>query len=114
MTPGLRRSLIYVLIAAQVLLSAPVVAAMSASAGATAAKMPCADSMTPAPDSQPCPCCTDGDTVAKCLSTCTAAVGMISSVKVLHLSFSFENAPAPHSVSLPVSADPPLKPPPIV
>ena len=54
------RSLIYVLVAGQVLLSAPIASAMAGDTAAATSEMPCADSMPQTEDSEPCPCCLDG------------------------------------------------------
>lgn len=109
------RTLIYVLVAGQVMLSAPLASAMGDDTSAVAAEMPCADSTPQTDDSKPCPCCPDGTVgAAACLSACTAFVAglPVLTVQILH-------APALQAampVALPVAdfAEPPLKPPPIV
>lgn len=109
------RGLIYMLVAGQVLLSAPIVEAATSVPSAASVAMPCADSMPAAEHEKPCPCCPDGArNVATCLSACAAAVGDVATL----LSFSI---PTPvQSVATPVAqgaigaTDPPLKPPPIV
>ena len=107
------RPLVYVLVAAQLLLSAPVVSAAAAQPSGVA-EMPCADSMPEAERSHPCPCCPEGvTTMAACLSACvvTAAAPEITiaraqtSPAVPIATTVFEN--------LTELADPPLKPPPI-
>jgi len=109
------RSLIYVLVAGQLLLSAPIVTAMAPSTSGSAAEMPCADSMQKADDSKPCPCCPDGtSSMAACLSACTATA---ATTPILSIQVS-------QGITLPAIAgdfsyvaelaDPPLKPPPIV
>jgi hypothetical protein len=106
------RPVILLLVAAQLLLSAPVVNAMAAFASAHTAVAPCAGDMpTHRGD---CPCCPDGvATMATCLAACTPLVGALPVIAV---------APASHSDSAPIVAiaanlggvdDPPLKPPPI-
>ena len=108
-------TLIYVLVAGQVLLSAPIASAMGNGASAGSTEMPCADSMLQTDDSKPCPCCPDGTaSIAACLSACAASVAALPSPSV-HIV---------RMIALPVSAaafpqiadlaDPPLKPPPIV
>lgn len=109
------RPLLYVLVAAQVLLSAPVTAALAGSGSQQAEqKMACADSMPAADHSNPCPCCPDGTTtMAGCLSACAGAVAAIP----LPVSYAAPSVPqlAPDPVYLGSAnlADPPLKPPPI-
>jgi hypothetical protein len=104
-----------VLVAGQLLLSAPIVTAMAQSTNGSAAEMPCADSMQKADDSKPCPCCPDGTaSMAACLSACTATgaapptlsiqVSQVITMPTIAGDFSY----------LAELADPPLKPPPIV
>lgn len=108
------RTLIHVLVAGQVLLSAPVVAAIPAG-NATAAEMPCADSMPQSPDRTPCPCCPDQTSgVAACLSGCAGAAATISIHFLKPITSVSMPAPAAPAVRLVLLADPPLKPPPIV
>ena len=109
------RPLVHVLVAAQLLLSAPVVTAMAPVASTHSADMPCADSMPKADDSKPCPCCPEGTiSMAGCLSACTAVTAVPPT-----LSIQVSNAAAMHAI-VPASspfadrADPPLNPPPIV
>jgi hypothetical protein len=107
-----RRPLICLLVAAQLLLSVPVVNAMAAFAD-TAAAMPCAGDM-PADDAGECPCCPEGVTnMATCLAACTASVSAMAP-----LAFTAPAAAdiAPPSTVAAISGtadDPPLKPPPI-
>jgi len=104
--------LIYVLIAAQLLLAVPAMA--SAHVGANAAhEMPC-DEMPMDGDPHPCPCCPDGaDSMTDCLVACTLAATAAPSLSVAHVAV----AAAPpvvdvfHSFDTP--SDPPIKPPPI-
>jgi hypothetical protein len=109
------RSLVYLLVLGQVLLSAPAVAALGSLGSSAASEMPCADSMPQTDYSKPCPCCPDGTaSVAACLSGCTGSVAALSNFTVRLIRVA---APAPASVAtLPTAqiADPPLKPPPIV
>jgi hypothetical protein len=104
------RPLLYVLIAAQLLLSAPVVSALSAASASNA--IPCADMMMG--DTEPCPCCPEGtESMAQCLSACAAAFGFV----VAHSGFVAEPEPssasAPLFAPLAVFSEPPIKPPPI-
>jgi len=108
----LLRPLLYVLVAAQLLLSAPVVTALAASAPASTTA-PCAGEMPASGETGKCPCCPDGVSMSACLATCTAAavtptaqVATVSAVATV-----IAEAPVAALVSL---ADPPLKPPPIV
>lgn len=105
------RPLVFLLIAAQLLLSAPVVNALAAMTSSPVEAMPCAGDM-PEPDH--CPCCPEGVTnMATCLAACTASVGAPSLL-------TFDPAPA-ESAAPPThvatifgaSDDPPLTPPPI-
>ena len=108
------RPFVHVLVAAQLLLSAPVVTAMAPVANAHSADMPCADSMPKADDSKPCPCCPDGTTsVAGCLSACTAVTAVPPTLSILASSATAMPAIVPASPSFADWADPPLKPPPI-
>jgi hypothetical protein len=111
----LLRSLVYLLVLGQVLLSAPVTAALATTGSAAATEMPCADSMPQTDPSKPCPCCPDGTTgVAACLSACMGSVAELSTLTVQPIRAA---AQAPVSVAtMPAArvADPPLKPPPIV
>jgi hypothetical protein len=110
---SLFRTLIYVLVGGQVLLSAPVIASASLTT-ASASEMPCADMMPQQGDSTPCPCCPDGVTsVAACLSACTASVAVISTLMLPQVVTAAAPEPAFLSAPLPLSADPPLDPPPI-
>ena len=109
------RSLIYVLVAGQLLLSAPIVTAMAPSTSGSAAEMPCADSMRKSDDSKPCPCCPDGTaSMAACLSACaaTAATPPTLSIQVSQV-ITMPTIAGDFSY-LAELADPPLKPPPIV
>lgn len=109
------RSLIYVLVAGQVLLSAPIASAMAGDTAAATSEMPCADSMPQTEDSEPCPCCPDGTVgAAACLSACSASVAALSVLTVQILRAPALQTPMP--ICLPVAdlSEPPLKPPPIV
>lgn len=109
------RSLVYLLVIGQVLLSEPVTTALASSGSSAATEMPCADSMPQTDHSKPCPCCPDGTAgVAACLSACTGSVAALSTLSVQLIKVA---AQAPVSAApLPGAriADPPLKPPPIV
>ena len=77
------RTLIYVLVAGQALLSAP----LSAGTGehhssSAAAEMPCADSMPQSGDSKPCPCCPGMSGMTACLSACTGAAAALPAISV--------------------------------
>jgi hypothetical protein len=108
------RTLIYVLVAGQVLLSAPIASAIGNSASAATTEMPCADSMPQADESNPCPCCPEGTSgVAACLSACTASVAALPTIAVQPQPT--PAVPAPALAFLPAAdlSEPPLKPPPI-
>jgi hypothetical protein len=109
------RALIHVLVAAQILLSAPVVAAVTVDPAATsAASMPCADFMPAAADGEPCPCCPDGvENAAGCLSACMAMLGAIPMATQPPASTVSAKTTTCLAVPLALAAEPPLKPPPI-
>lgn len=109
------RTLIYVLVAGQALLSAPIASAMGNGASAGAAEMLCADSMPQADDSKPCPCCPDGTaSIAGCLSACAASVAALPAPAVQIVRMAAQPAPGTAFPQIADLADPPLKPPPIV
>jgi hypothetical protein len=104
------RPLLYVLIAAQLLLSAPVVSALTAAPGSSA--MPCAGMMIG--ETEPCPCCPEGsESMAQCLSACTAAFGIVAAHSGVAPAAASSSASAPLFAPLAVFAEPPIKPPPI-
>ena len=109
------RVLIHVLVAAQVFLSAPVVAGVaSPSNGTSMSGMPCGENMPATQDGEPCPCCPDGvDGAAACLSACAASVGAISVLILPLVTMTSTPAFAALNVPLACAAEPPLKPPPI-
>jgi hypothetical protein len=109
------RALIFVLVAAQVLLSAPVVAAVTNTPDAAGmAGMPCDELMPAMADGEPCPCCPDGiDSAASCLSACVAALGAISSLTLPGVVMTSSTSIAESQTSLACAAEPPLNPPPI-
>jgi hypothetical protein len=109
------RTIVHVLVAAQLLLSAPVVSALANSMASGASEMPCADIMPPDPGSDPCPCCPDGDmNEAACLSACMASMGAIATQAFSAVLANAVSGPLPPEVRIVHIADPPLKPPPIV
>ena len=106
------RILVPVLVAAQLLSLAPMSWASSAAA---AGGMHCAGMMMPsADDSEPCPCCPDGMTKAACLAACAAHAAVIPSFFVPMSSTTFEPVRIATFLPRTETADPPLKPPPIV
>jgi hypothetical protein len=108
------RTLIYGLVAGQVLLSAPVASAMGSGASAATAEMPCADSMPQADESNSCPCCPEGTSgVAACLSACTASVAALPTIAVQPQPTPAVPALAPAFLPAADLSEPPLKPPPI-
>jgi len=109
------RTLIYVLVAGQLLLSAPIVSAMSAWGSTSTAEAPCADMMLHASNTDPCPCCLEGDMGnATCLSACTASVGAISTYQFSMARMAVDPLPVTRVAHIARASDPPLKPPPIV
>ena len=107
--------LIHVLVAAQLLLSAPVVSAVTSDSAATSsAGMLCADSMPAMADGDSCPCCPDGvENPAGCLTACMAMVGAIPMAPSPPAAAEAARAITPLAVPLAHAAEPPLKPPPI-
>lgn len=110
----LLRPLVYVLVAAQLLLSAPVVTAFSANEPDRAMTTPCTGEMPEPDDAGKCPCCPDGVSMSACLATCTSAAAVTPTSQVTTASVvasAIADAPVTALVS---HSDPPLKPPPIV
>jgi hypothetical protein len=115
------RILVHVLVAAQVLLGAPVANAFvddvpaAAHAGDAAGSSHCADMM--ADDSEPasCPCCPDGSTdMTSCFSHCLGTPAAMHNLAFMSTA-SDSVAPASPALIHPAAlAEPPLKPPPIV
>ena len=111
------RTLIYVLVAGQVLLSAPIASAVGQGTGigTVAAEMPCADSMPQTDHSKPCPCCPDGtSSMAAYLSACAGSAATLSAPAAQTVKAVALPAPAAAFPQIADLADPPLKPPPIV
>lgn len=107
------RTLIYVLVTGQLLLSAPMASAMGKGADA-AAQIPCADSMPQSDDSKPCPCCPQGtSSIAACLSACAASVAALPGLAVSVVRAVALPSPVAAFPQIADLADPPLKPPPI-
>ncbi len=110
----LLRPLVYILVAAQLLLAPPVVSAFVSGDFGSAVVTPCAGEMPVAAESDPCPCCPDGISKAECLANCTAVVAAAPSlplVTVCIVANVIAIAPVSGVVCL---SDPPLKPPPII
>jgi len=108
----IHRSLVHVLIAAQLLLSAPIVNALDviASDGAT----PCAEQMASGHHDSHCPCCPDGaSSQASCLSACIATAAIVPSVLVVAARANPVESRGEVVAPIAYLADPPLKPPPI-
>ena len=107
------RTLIYVVVTAQILLSAPIATALARSGATSHAAAHCAGMMPSPDDSKPCPCCPDGADMAACLSACTATAGAVTvfAISTAPLVFAVSRAPAFGREG--ALADPPLKPPPI-
>jgi hypothetical protein len=109
---SLSKPLIYVLIAAQLLLALPAMA--SAQTGAAAGhEMPCDEMPMPAGD-DPCPCCPDGtNSMTDCLVACTLAATAAPTILIPQAAA----MAAQRIVEIPsyfdTLSDPPIKPPPI-
>jgi hypothetical protein len=110
-----KRILVQVLVVAQIVCAAPVVSALPAAQGAD--EMPCAEMMdmgSMQADSGDCPCCPEGaDSVAACLSACSAAAGITASFSLPVVSAGTPHANLPIVTAHSRVFDPPLKPPPI-
>lgn len=108
------RPLIYLLVAAQLLLSAPVVNALASAHASKAAPMECAGHMSAAQHADGCPCCPDGTgTVASCLAACTANVGAPPALVLPVITGSAAAPLTTEIVNTGALDDPPLNPPPI-
>jgi len=103
--------LVYLVVAAQLLLAVP---AMSSALVAAAADSAACGAMGPDHQGDHCPCCPDGvATMADCLTSCTLAAA-ISTMSTAIDSVSLPVAPAPDPPRLATRVDdPPLEPPPI-
>lgn len=125
MTRRFFRILVHVLVAAQVLLGAPVVNAFvdeapaaahaGDSSGHAAGNSHCADMM--ADDSEPasCPCCPDGSTdMTSCFSHCLGTAAAMHSLAFMSATHDSVAPASPVSIHPAALAEPPLKPPPIV
>jgi len=101
------KPLVYVLVAAQLLLAVPAMSANTFSGAASSHSAPC--------DADPCPCCPDGAASMKdCLASCTlAAVAAFTTPVLLHAAVPAPRVDATPSAPLHSLSDPPLKPPPI-
>ncbi len=103
--------LIYVLIAAQLLLAVPAMASAHIGAAATH-EMPCDEIPMPA-DDHPCPCCPDGaDSMTDCLVACTLAATAAPSISIAHVALAPELPIFELFHSFDTPSDPPVKPPP--
>jgi len=106
------RPVAYALIAAQLLLSAPMVNAFALLQGGAT---PCAESMADRKHVSECPCCPDGvQSMAGCLSACISASAIAPSAPSIAVSTGLVETRGLTAVHVANLADPPLKPPPIV
>jgi hypothetical protein len=104
--------MLFVLVAAQLLQSAPVLASTQAS-GSSHHEMPCDQVPTPA-GADSCPCCPDGaDSMKDCLASCTLAAVIAPSISIVHVVPRVAEAFVGSSHRATALSDPPLKPPPI-
>jgi len=108
------RPVVHLLVAVQLLLSAPVATALAANEPSSGMTAECATEMAGKHDDGKCPCCPDGVTLGSCLVTCTAAAAIAPTVQVEKLSTHVDMIVSPPVAALASIADPPLKPPPIV
>jgi hypothetical protein len=106
------KALVYVLIAAQLLLAVPAIATAH-STGAAAAEQACDEMPMPA-GHHDCPCCPDGsDSMTGCLVSCTLGATAAATISTVPMATAtaqpyFE---IPHTLD--TFSDPPIKPPPI-
>lgn len=110
----LLRPIVYLLVAAQLLLSAPVASALATSQPAKAMTADCAGEMAGKHDAGKCPCCPDGVSMSACLATCTAAAAVAPAVRIEKPPVHVDVSVTPPATEFASIADPPLKPPPIV
>jgi hypothetical protein len=111
------RILVHVLIAAQVLLGAPVVNAYvgAVAASSQAGDTHCADMAPDEGDAAPCPCCPEGITdMTSCFTSCLATPAAVHSFAFVPASREFAAADSAATLHTAALAEPPLKPPPIV
>ena len=108
------RPVLWLLVIAQLLLSAPVVNAMAALHPAGSAATDCATGMADTRHARECPCCPDGvGTLASCLASCSATVGALPSFELPRSSPQVAAPASTIAVNDSIVDDPPLKPPPI-
>jgi hypothetical protein len=106
------RRVILALVAAQLLLSAPVASAWSAIAGQQ--QMDCGDMMPMSGDAESCPCCPEGGAgMSACLSSCLSSLAALAMPSVLPTRATSYPPVASRFAPLTEPADPPVKPPPI-
>jgi hypothetical protein len=107
--------LVHVLVAAQVLLSTPVMDAPAASPAPTAAETHCGDGMPMAPDGENCPCCPEGVVdAASCFSHCLVAPGPVHAISFFARTQVYASPAEAPGIRRQALSDPPIKPPPIV
>lgn len=107
------RPLVYLLVAMQLLLSAPMASALTKQALTQAAAI--ADTSAHGDhEADDCPCCPDNVTTSlDCLAACAPVGAFPASVFLLSIHSTVPLAVAPTPVIYTPLADPPLKPPPI-
>ena len=112
------RPLIYVLVAAQLLLSAPAMAFSSGASGVPAASttIPCDHQMNIGHRGDKCPCCPDGGmSMPGCLAACAlSAAAMPSRETFIRVSARALRLEPMASIRFASLSSPPLNPPPIV
>jgi hypothetical protein len=108
-SPGVKRRLlkplVYLLVAAQLLLAVPAMAAAHGAAGSATAAMHC----------DKCPCCPDAlDSMKDCLTTCMlGSVAAPGAGTVFVVATAHQRVDSATFTALVSLSDPPLKPPPI-
>jgi hypothetical protein len=107
-----RRPVVHLLVAAQLLLSAPMANAFDLLAQGEA--VPCMERMAAVSDGPDCPCCPDGSqSLAGCLSTCLAAAAITPTILASTALSGHPETCRTQVTAAFRSAEPPLKPPPI-
>ena len=107
----LAKPLVFLLVAAQLLLAAPAMASARLAPG-EAAKLPCAGMQMA--DSHHCPCCPDGvESMRDCLAACLLGVAATPTASVARIVIASSVVNVEPARLTETSSDPPLKPPPI-
>jgi hypothetical protein len=108
----LRRPVIYLMVAAQLLLSAPMANAFDRLAQGDG--LPCMEQMAAATDGSDCPCCPDGSqSLAGCLSACLTSAAVAPTILASASPAEYIEIRGTDITEVIRSGEAPLKPPPI-